>query len=84
MKDLYDDIDDSNLNAYVDEEPNAYINKELKDIAESAKSIYAVDLDSFNQKHKKKTQHPMFQGATQNELKRGIIFSEILGKPKGF
>ena len=77
MKDLYDDIDSSNLNAYFD--------ADLKNIAESAKSIYAVDVDSFSLKaNKKKVIHPMFRGVTRNELKRGIIFSEILGKPKGF
>lgn len=76
MKDLYDDIDKSNLNAYFD--------ADLKNIALSSKSIYNVDLDSFSLKaKKKKMKHPMFRGATQNELKRGIIFSEILGKPKG-
>jgi len=77
MKDLYDDINSSNLNAYFDED--------LKNIAESAKSIYAIDLDGFALEAKKnKVKHPMFRGVTQNELKRGIIFSEILGKPKGF
>jgi len=77
MKDLYDNLDSPNLNAYFDED--------LKNIAESAKSIYAVDLDSFALKdEKKKVKHPMFRGVTQNELKRGIIFSEILGKPKSF
>lgn len=77
MKDLYDDIDSSNQNAYIDED--------LKDIAEEAQSIYVTDSDSFSLKHKKKkVKHPMFRGVTQKELKRGIIFSEILGKPKGF
>ena len=75
MNDLYDDIDRSNSSAYID--------LENKDIAELSQSIYATDTDSFAFKEKKKkVKHPMFRGVTHNELKRGIIFSEILGKPK--
>lgn len=76
MKDMYDNKQ-SNADAYID--------VDLKGIAELSKGIYDVEADSFAFKAKsKKVSHPMFRGVTKKELKRGIIFSEILGKPKAW
>jgi len=76
MKDLYNDIDQGNTNAYVDI-LNRGITEESKHIYESIENVYT------NPNVKKKVRHPICHGISKKGLKSGIIFSEVLGKPKG-
>ena len=77
MKDFYNGIDKENKNAYID--------LETMDIAAMEKGIYETPKDGFRlDKVKKSIKHPLLRNITLSEMKRGIIFSEILGKPKGY
>ena len=77
--DAYNQIEKTNSQAYVDNDLDGI--KEYKDMKKGA---YArKNLDAFGvQAPKKRVRHPIFRGATKSDLKRGIIYSEILGKPK--
>jgi hypothetical protein len=76
MKDMYESINSVNKNAYID--------LDLKDISEMEKGIYDIKIDGFQfDKVIKKVKHPLLRNITSKEMKRGIIYSEILGKPRG-
>ncbi|WZL81810.1 hypothetical protein QBE53_01550 [Vallitaleaceae bacterium 9-2] len=54
----------------------------MKKRSEEYKHYSEVD---YNQEQKKKVlKHPLLKGASKKDLKRGIIYSEVLGKPKGW
>ncbi len=77
--DMYDQVEAANDRAYVD--------KDLEGIEKYKKlksgAYHQKNTDAFGiQKPKKKVRHPILEGITKSELKRGIIFSEVLGKPK--
>ncbi len=38
----------------------------------------------YEQKVAKKVRHPLLKNVTSQKIKQGIIYSEILGKPKGW
>ncbi len=80
MKDLYDTIENTNESAYEDVDL-----EEIKKPKEPKTNIYVrKNNNAFGvQQNKKKVIHPMLRGVTTKELRRGIIFSEVLGKPKG-
>ncbi len=77
--DMYNQVEASNDTAYQDRDKKGVEKyKDLKGGAYNRKH-----LDAFGvQKPKKKVRHPIFNGVSKSELKRGIIFSEVLGKPK--
>ena len=42
------------------------------------------EVDYAMEEKRKKLNHPLLKGVKRSELKRGIIYSEVLGKPKGW
>lgn len=77
--DTYDQIEKKNDQAYEDQDLEGI--KEYKDLRKGAYKRKTNDAFGV-QAPKKRVRHPILQGATKSDLKRGIIYSEILGKPK--
>ncbi len=74
---VYDDIVGENREAYAD--------KDLEGIEKYETGVYKRKKNVFEIKRTtRRIRHPILNGASKSELKRGIIFSEILGRPKGY
>lgn len=79
-KEVFDKVEIKNESAYVDHDLDG-----IKKFKELEKGAYTrKNKDAFGvQKPDKKVHHPLFDKISKNDLKRGIIFSEVFGKPKG-
>jgi len=88
MKKLFDGIEARNKSAYDNEsfinDKSIYDNESLKDNKILEKNVYEIKpMNILGEIKDKRVVHPILKGVSQKELKRGIIFSEVLGKPKG-
>lgn len=80
-EDFYDEIEDKNEQAYVDKDLEGI--KEYKKYKEEGYVRKKKKGEFYKPEAKKKVWHPILKGVRKSELRTGIIFSEVLGKPKG-